>query len=209
MAGALQTRRNRALGLIEKTILGFIAGAAGAIGVVETVFLVQRIIDRATSAEITLRDVPLAESLPAGFADASPAIVTAGYDTVTLVVDGAPDSARAALIVAAVVSSLLTIGICAAVAWLCLRVFVGRPFVRSATWGIGVVAILVIVTGMAAPFFTGLANAETAKALELDELPILLIVFDPAPVAWGLALAVVAAAFEIGQRLQRETEGLI
>lgn len=209
MAGAKRTRGDRVLGLVEKTILGFIAGAAAAIGVVEAVFLVQRIIDRATSAEITLRGVPLAESLPAELADASPAIVSAGYDTVTLVVDGAPDSARAALIVAAVVTSLLTIGICAAVAWLCLRVFVGRPFVRSATWGIGIVAILVIVAGMAAPFFTGLANAETAKALGLDELPALLIVFDAAPLGWGLALAVVAAAFEIGQRLQRDTQGLV
>ena len=32
---------------------------------------------------------------------------------------------------------------------------------------------------------------------------------DLAPLAWGFALAVVAAAFEIGQRLQRETEGLV
>ena len=32
---------------------------------------------------------------------------------------------------------------------------------------------------------------------------------DLAPLGWGLALAVVAGAFEIGQRLQRDTEGLV
>ena len=32
---------------------------------------------------------------------------------------------------------------------------------------------------------------------------------DLAPLAWGMALIVVAGAFELGQRLQRDTEGLV
>ncbi len=32
---------------------------------------------------------------------------------------------------------------------------------------------------------------------------------DLAPVGWALGLALVAAAFELGQRLQKDTEGLV
>ncbi|WP_395640398.1 hypothetical protein [Pseudolysinimonas sp.] len=200
MTGALQTRRNRALGLAEKTILGFIAGAATAIGVVEIVFLVGRIIAGA-SGPVTLSGVPTTEPLDAGFGGAT-------FDTVTLMTD-LTTGGRAAFIAAGILTSLLTLGICAVVVWLCLRVFVGKPFVGSATWGIGIVAILVVVVALGRPALLGVANAEAAAALDLDQLPVFLVAFDPAPIGWAFALMVVTAAFEIGQRLQRDTEALV
>lgn len=195
------TRARRAAGLAEKTILGVIAGAAAAIGVLELVFLVQRIA-AAASGPVTLTGVPLAAAQDAGIPGAT-------FDTVTLTVDDLSGGGRAALIGALLVSSLLTVGICAVVAWLCLRVFVGRPFVRSATWGIGVVAILVIAAALGAPALHGVANAEAAAVLDSEALPVFLVAIDPAPIGWGFALAVVAGAFELGQRLQRDAEGLV
>jgi hypothetical protein len=200
MSGAVQTRSSRALGLAEKTILGFIAGIAGALGVVEIVFLVQRIVGLAVGP-VTLTGVPTAEPLDAGFADAT-------FDAVTLTTD-LSTGGRAAMIAAAVLASLLTIGICAAVIWLCVRVFVGKPFVRSATWAIAAVSILVIVAALGVPAVLGVAHAEAALALGTDELPMFLVTVDPAPIGWAFALAVVAAAFEIGQRMQRDTESLV
>jgi len=193
-------RARRALGLAEKVILGFIAGAAAAVAVVEVVLLVQRLVSRA-SGPVLLTDVPLAAPLDAGFAGAT-------FDAVSLTVDLSAGG-RAAMMGAAAVSSLLVLGICAALAWLCVRVFLGKPFVRSATWGIGVVAILVLVAGMVGPLLTGIANAEAALALDTAQLPPLLVELDLSPLAWAFALTVVAAAFEIGQRLQRDTEGLV
>jgi len=195
------TRESRALGLIEKTILGVIAGVAAAVAIIDSVMLVIRVAGL-TTGPVTLTDVPTSEPQNAGFANAT-------FDTVTLTVADLPADGRGFLIGAAVLSWLVVVGICATLAWLCIRVFLGRPFGAFATWGIGVVAILVITSGMGTPVLTGLAAASAAANLGLDELPFFLVELDPAPLAWGFALAVVATAFQLGQRLQRDTEGLV
>ena len=204
----MSTITKRGAPLLEKAVLGFIAGFAAAIGALDSVFLIGRIVALAGAGPTELPNVPLADPAPADLGDSS-AIVSATYHYVTLVVADLPDSARAALIAATVLSSLLTVGICAAVVWLCLRVFVGRPFVRSATTGISVVAILVLLAGLGGPFLRGIANTEAVAIAGYDGLALLLFDVDLAPLGWAFALIVVAAAFEIGQRLQRETEGLV
>ena len=197
----LQTRANGALSLVEKTILGVIAGAAAAIGVVEIVLLIGRIAGLA-SGPVELTGVPTTGPLDAGFAGAT-------FDTVTLTLADLSAGGRAFLIGAAVLSWLVVFGICVVLVWLCIRVFLGKPFGAFATWGIGVVAILVVLSGMGTPLLTGMAAQRAALALNVDELPIFLVEVDLAPLAWGFALAVVAAAFQLGQRLQRDTDGLV
>lgn len=201
MASEVQVKRSRVLGRLEKTILGFIAGGAAAVALAELVRFIQRVLDL-VSGPVSLTGVPTSEPLDAGFANAT-------FDTVSLTVTDLSAGGRAALVAAEALSSLLAIGICVALAWLCLRVFLGKPFVKSATWGIGIVAILVLVASMIRPLLTAIGEAEAARVLGAEQLPLLLMVVDPGPIAWGLALAVVAAAFEIGQRLQRDTEGLV
>ncbi|QAY73093.1 hypothetical protein ET445_06760 [Agromyces protaetiae] len=197
----------RAVGLLEKAVLGFIAGAAGAIGIVSLVFLVLRIVELATGAETTLVGAFLNQPVTTAFD--SPSVVSASTNTMDVTLRDAPDSVRAWLIGADMARSLSSIGICAVVAWLCLRLFVGKPFVRTVTWGIGIVAILVLLSGMAAPLFDGIAKAQAAIALDLDELAPFLVAIDPAPIGWAFALIVVAGAFEIGGRLQHDSEGLV
>ena len=201
-----QTTR-RVATLLEKSILGFIAGASAAVGVLETVFLVRQIADLVGSDPTTLTGVTLAEPVPAEVGG-SAGVVSAEYDTVTLVIAGLPDGPRAALIAAAALTSLLTIGICAVLAWLCLRVFVGKPFVRSATLGIGGIAILILLAGLGAPFLRGIASTEAVIQVGADDA-LLIADVDLAPLGWAFALLVIVAAFEIGQRLQRDAEGLV
>lgn len=201
------TTTKRMANLVEKTILGFVAGAAGAIGVLETVFLVRRVAELAASDPTTISGVRLAEPVPADVGG-SAAVVSAEYDTVALVVEGLSDTARGALIAATVLASLLTIGICVVLVWLCLRVFVGKPFVRSATWGIAGVAILGLLAGLAAPFLRGIASTEAVAQVGADDA-LLIAELNLAPLGWAFALIVVAGAFEIGQRLQRDTEALV
>lgn len=197
--------------LAEKTILGFIAGAAVAIGVVEAVLLTMRVGSLASDASTTVTGLPLADVAADEFTGASGLVSAAQFESLSLTIESLPSTARGYLIAATVVTSLLAIGICAVVAWLCVRVFVGRPFVRSATWGIGAVAILVIFAALAGPTLTGVAHAEIVEHLGLDGtgLPAFGVAIDFAPIGWGLALAVVAGAFELGQRMQRDTEGLV
>lgn len=205
MSTTAPTRAPRALALIEKVLLGFIAGAATAIGITGLVFLVQRVIHLVTASPLTVSGMPLTDGSTEALA---PGVATT-IDSVTLTLDSAPDSARAFLVVAAILGGLLTLVICAGVAWLSLRVFLGRPFVTSATWAIGAAAIAIMVCGIGSQFFTGLAHAEIGLALDTDALPELALSIDLAPFGWGAALAVVAACFELGQRLQRDTEGLV
>ncbi|MFP7835004.1 hypothetical protein [Marisediminicola sp. LYQ134] len=119
--------------------------------------------------------------------------------------------AGAALAAAAVLTTLVSVAVCAALAWLCLRVFVGRPFVASATAGIGVVAILIVAGGLGSSFLTSVAHAQIGDYLALTEagVPLFELSVDLAPLGWGVALAVVAGAFELGQRMQRDTTGLV
>ena len=208
----MQTRTSRTLGLIEKTILGFIAGAAAAIGIVNAVLLIGRVIRLATDKAITLSGLPLVDADATPIRDAAPDVVAAHYETVAITVDAAPPGVRGYLIAAAILGTLVSIGICVVLAWLCLRVFVGRPFVTSATWGIGIVAILVILGGLGSSLTSSIANAEAVSFLGLDSSQGLMafeVSLDLAPLGWGLALVVVAAAFEIGQRMQRDTTGLV
>lgn len=204
-------KRTRVLGLIEKSILGLIAGGAAAIGIVDLVFLVQRVISLTSDRNITVSEMPLRDAPTPDFTDGISGVVAASYDTVTMTVEAMPASVRGWMIAATILGSLVSIGICAALVWLCLRVFVGRPFVASATKAVGIAAILVIAGGLGGSLFTGISNAEVANVIGLagTSLPAFTFVVDLAPLGWGLALAVVAGAFEIGQRLQRETEGLV
>ena len=204
-------RHERALGLIEKTILGMIAGASAAIGVVEVVFLVGRIASLATAPSNTVSGIQLLDVAAPAYSSGTELVTAATFDTLSLSIVGLPPAARGFLIAAEVSSSALVIGICAVLAWLCLRVFVGRPFVRSATWGIGIVAVLVVAGGFGSSILRGIAHAEIALFLDLTDgaLPILSLPLDPAPLGWSAALAVVAGAFELGQRMQRDTETLV
>lgn len=195
----------------EKGVLGFIAGAAAAIGIVDIVLLALRVISLATDEAIVVSSIPLMDFSASQIADASTRITSASFETMALTATGLPGSVRGPLIAAAILTALVSIGICAVVAWLCVRILVGRPFVRSATWGIGIVAILVIAGGMLGTLFESIANAEIVEALGLSDagLPTFLAVLDLSPLGWGMALAVIAGAFEIGQRMQQDTKGLV
>jgi uncharacterized protein YhhL (DUF1145 family) len=198
----------RALSPFEKAILWLIAAVAAVLGVVNVLFLIGRIATLASAGPTELPNVPLADPAPAALGGSS-AIVSATYESVTLVVADLPSIARVALIAEAVVTTLLAIGICAAVVWLCVRVFMGRPFARPAATGISVIALLVIVAGLGGPFLRGIANTEAVAHAGYDGLALLLFQVDFAPLGWAFALIVVAAAFEIGQRLQRDNDGLV
>lgn len=195
------TRTAGAAALTEKFLLGFIAGAAAVIALIELIRLVMRIVELA-AGPVVVRGVPTESPLDAGFAGAT-------FDRVDVPIADPSASIRGFLMASETLSALLAIGICATLAWLCMRVFLGRPFGPAATWGIGGVSLLVIAAGLGIPFFDGMAAQRVAVDLGLEQLPTFLVEVDLAPIGWGLAIAVVASAFEIGQRMQRDTEGLV
>jgi hypothetical protein len=66
-----------------------------------------------------------------------------------------------------------------------------------------------MVGGVLGPLVYSFARAEAVQYLDAPELMPWGLVIDLGPFGWGLALAVIVAAFQLGERLQRDTEGLV
>lgn len=208
MSNAVQS--GRAASLTEKTILGFIAGSAAAIALVDLVLLISHTIALMTADEVVVPRMALEQDAAERIAEV-PGVAAAAFDSVTITAEGLSTSPRALLATADVLGSIGIIGLCVVVAWICVRLFIGRPFSAAVTWGIGTAAILVMAGGLLSQTVRANAHTEITSELGLTAvgLPSFEMTIDLAPIGWGLALAVIAGAFEIGQRMQRETEGLV
>lgn len=200
----------RAASLAEKTILGVIAGGAGAIALVDIVLLISRTITLMAADDVVVPRMALEQDAAESIA-AAPGVVDAAFDSVTITAEGLSASPRALLAGADALGSIGVIGLCVVVALICVRLFIGRPFSAAVTWGIGTAAILVMAGGLLSQAVRAGAHTEITSELGLTAvgLPSFEMTIDLAPIGWGLALAVIAGAFEIGQRMQRETEGLV
>lgn len=198
-----------------------ITGGALLVGVTGLVTLVLRAIHLLTAESLSVDGLQLANAASPPFANDASAIVGAHYDSVTLVIEGLPAGLRWLMVSHTVVAALLGIGLCLIVFILGMRLLERRPFVRSATWSIFSASVLVMVTGMLAPLLRAISDAEVVQflgdavtlssdtGLGAEGLVLFGLTIDPAPFGWGLALGVVAAAFQLGERLQRDTEGLV
>ena len=176
--------------------------------------LVSRVIYLLTSEAIHVTSLFLSDPSEPAWAQTSDRITSAHYESAEITVRGLGATARGWFVAEAAASMLLTIGLCVVVAWLGMRLLYGGPFVRSVTWAVGGAAILVVASGMSASLFGAIARAEVVEFLGLPEgsgegLAAFVMTLDPAVLGWGLALAVAAGAFQVGERLQRDTHGLV
>lgn len=120
---------------------------------------------------------------------------------------------NATLLVAYVLAGLSYTVVALAVVNLGRSLLRGDPFRRSVIWSTMAASIALIAgTG-----FAGLLTA-VGTALALDELTgtefmseqnPLIVSFDFTPFFVGVAIGIVAGAFQVGQRMQRDTEGLV
>lgn len=147
-------------------------------------------------------------------------LADSGYESVWLEVDGLGAGARWLLWAQSALPALATIAIGVAVAWLAITLLRERPFTRALPHAIGVAAIAVMIAGIGSQVAAslgramvvehlGVREATTAEGATGEALAYMVLGLDPAPIGWAFGLALVAAAFQIGTRLQRETEGLV
>lgn len=170
-----------------------------------------------------VRDFYLGNAPVPAFTEKASAIVDAGYETVWLAVSKLPLETRWLLYAETGLPALAMIAISAAVFWLSMMLLRGRPFVRSLTHMAGAAAVVVMIAGVGAQVFASAARASVVEFLNpqvitaggnmtdpsYEGLTGWALNLDLAPVGWALGLALVAAAFELGQRLQKDTEGLV
>jgi choline-glycine betaine transporter len=116
----------------------------------------------------------------------------------------------------ATIASILTVtAIAAMVLVLSSKLLRGGPFSRTVTWLVGGAAVILITGGLISQILHAISRPSMIDALRyLATLNHLKIgnppsTLDFGPIAAGVVLAVIAAAFKIGERLQRDTEGLV
>ncbi len=197
--------------MIEAVTLGLVATGAVSIGV--------GAITGAISAGIEIFGSPVPVDLPvhdaqmASLADAD-GIRSAEYTQSVVTVEAMDAGTRWLLLAEAALPALATVIVCASLWWLGLSLIRQRAFRRSMAPILGTAAIALVVSGFLAPLFGAFARAQvvehlTGSGAETGEFWAFQYQLYLAPIGWGIALALVATAFEVGQRLQRETEGLV
>jgi hypothetical protein len=125
-----------------------------------------------------------------------------------ITVVGIPDGVRALLASSSALDTIAHLAVVFGVIMLCISLLRGRPFMPAMVRTLTVTSFALVISGMLSTGLLAFANMEIAHLLDLPGFPMMgNLDFTAAFV--GLALALVAAVFTIGQRMQRETEGLI
>ena len=207
----------RALTAIDRAGVWIIGLGAALVATLHVVGLAASGREILGSGPLTVRNLALGNSGTPQFATSSPEITGASYETATVTVAQAPTSARWLLWGEVAATSLAAVGIALALAWLCVRVIRYRPFGRSVTLALFTTAVLVMVGGVLTDVLGAMGRAELVSALGTSVLSgdhgegLLTMAMNVslAPIGIGLAIGVLGAAFEVGARLQRDTEGLI
>jgi hypothetical protein len=138
-------------------------------------------------------------------------IVTSQFPSATVVVSGLPGAIRAAVIVAAVATTLTEVTLCLTIALLAWRMLRRRPFRRSLSLSVSLAGLILVIGGLLSQGATAIAGSATALQLNgggEGRWPIAGR-FDPTWIVFGIVLVLVGLAFEYGERLQRETDGLV
>ncbi|WP_137845775.1 hypothetical protein [Microbacterium sp. 2FI] len=153
--------------------------------------------------------------------DGSDVVIASGFSSAWIEVAGLPMSSRWLFYIELALPSLATFAISAAVWWLALALLRERPFTRALPNLLGIAAISIMVGGMGSQLAGAFARTSVVEYLGVQQLTghdgvnppggfaYLALNLDASPIGWALSLALVAAAFQIGVRLQRETDLLV
>ncbi len=116
------------------------------------------------------------------------------------------------LLIAGHTATILTsVIIATAVILLCKGVVSGTPFTRPISISIIAVSATLMVGSLLSQAFYGFAGVFAGEQISQssDFWAAFSISFDGTPIMAGFVIAIVAFAFELGNRMQRDTEGLI
>ncbi|GGD62944.1 hypothetical protein [Microbacterium murale] len=203
--------RNGRPSMVEGVTLGLVATGAVSIGVASVV--------GAVGAGIEIFGSPVPVSLPVDGAEMTSlsdadGIAAAEYTQSLVSFETLDAGTRWLLLAEIALPALATVIVCAALWWLGLSLIRQRAFRKSMVPVLATAAFALVVTGMIGPLFGAIARAQvvdqlTASGADTGGFWMFLFELNPASIGWGIALALVATAFEVGQRMQRDTAGLV
>ncbi|WP_152188221.1 hypothetical protein [Georgenia satyanarayanai] len=207
----------------DRAALWGTAVVAGLVAVGAAVGGVMSVVQAMRDDPLTLHGFPLVNARTPEFTEPFGQVSEAWYESAALTVTGLPAAARWPFAAQSAVTALAVVGVSLALVWLAVRVLRNRPFGHSMTAALVASAVLIIVGGTASQLLGALGNAAVVDHLGPDVtggadlsrpegyegLAMFSLELSLAPVGVGVALAVVALAFQIGARMQRDTEGLV
>jgi len=187
--------------LIGAVLTGLLATGIGAVTVVG-----QLVTDRFVVR--LFADAPL----PAAGSTGTAQIGGGSFDSAEVTVTGLSALPRFLLTLEGSTALATTLLVSATVVYFCWSVLNRRPFNRPVFWLVALVGYALILGTVLGQGFGGLGRMIAAGELNGDVpdgfWPLAVLV-DLAPAGTGLVLLVAAAAISLGQRLQRETDGLV
>ncbi len=158
---------------------------------------------------------PAAEQADGFWQGINPHIVDGEYESVALTIAGV-ESPGMILYSATVLLGVFAVSVFFAfLFYLCLRLYRRQPFGTLITAGFGVTAVFMIAYSLLGPLVLSAAQNQILESMDIDmaNAPFTTgYVFaetDALTIIVGLVFALVAGAFHIGHRLQRDTEGLV
>ena len=197
----------------EGFVFGLIATGAVSVAIAAIVAIVLRAVDLfglAPAIPLPLHHVGAVKALAQ-----APAVLQSNYASAHVTVEGLPFFARLLLVLEGALPALATVGVCAVAWWLGVSLIRSRPFRRSMSIAIGIAAILVMAGGVLGQLAGSIGRAMAVEHLSVGDPSVthvlrpFLLELDLARLGWGFALALVATAFQLGSRLQKDTEGLV
>jgi len=203
-------RRSR---LGEGFVLGLIATGAVSIAIAAVVAIVLRAVDLFGLAPAI--SLPVHDGDPVKVLAQAPAVLQSNYASVHVTIEGLPFFARLLLVLEGALPALATVGVCAVAWWLGVSLIRSRPFRRSMSVATGIAACLVMAGGVLGQLAGAVGRSLAVSHLAEGDPHVhtvlwpFLLELDLAPFGWGFALALVATAFQLGTRLQKDTEGLV
>lgn len=182
-------------------------------GAVALVFGVAHVVDT-IGAPATPVTLPASADVPTGplGSGASATITSGAFTSAEVTIGGLSTGARLLLASGAGIDVLTQLGVVTAVVMLCWRMLKERPFTRTITTTATIVACTIAIGGMLSQALSGFGGWSAVQELGWsgpDDPFLFGLVFTPAPVLAGFALAVVAQAFQLAERLQHDTDGLV
>lgn len=192
-----------------------IAGGALLIGIMSIGNALAATIRTLSPGSTTVLGMELAIPQPTPNVAALPNVESAASPTVDVTFADAPPRVAAWLLTAELLPMLLVLAICASAIWLSIGLVHGRPFTRRFPIALVCVAGAVMICGIGSQLATAIARAEVALVLNTASpqiepgFALFSIALDLSPFGWGLLLGLLAGAFQVGTRMQRETELLV
>lgn len=144
--------------------------------------------------------------LPVG---SSGARVPVSVEGGTILVSGLPGITLTSVALEAAVPALAAVAIIACVLLLCRNLLSGRAFSPGNTRLVTAISLLIASGWALSLLFTTMANNGAVAAMSGGELDSATLQVDWVPVLASMAVGAVAAAFRRGERLERDTDGLV